>query len=317
MQELEIEKEHEIDRIWSKSAAALDILKQGNIPSDTVHSRNFEDYLKSRGFASALNDESALRTLSSVMTFPLTLGYACNLIFRGFPRRETKILVLGARAESSLPVVWWNEYMYINDRVASTVIRMNGPGLQPQKQTASNPSSSASNKTTNNTQLSWNSFQPTNHPDILQVLEDWGGGAVPTVTINHQHAPENFRLLHERADVAEMLQWADMFVLFNPGVGSEPCKTQWDPTMRLLMQTRKPIVMTAFNAIDLDKDLTALDHISAEEDTQAMGEPLEFIFAPHENPFQSLRRTIDKKAPEGSESRIVAANQYLYALQSK
>lgn len=326
LQELEIEKEHEIDKIWSKSAAAMNILKQGNSPSDLLHSRNFKDYLKARGFAAALDDESALRTLSSVMTFPLTLGYACSLIFRGFPRRETKILILGARAESSLPDVWWKEYLYLNDRVASTVIRMNGPGVQPQKHASTTASSNGDNtitKTTHvtngstNTQLPWKNFQPTNVPDLSQVLEDWGVGAVPSVTIHHEFNPESVKLLHDRADAAELLQWADLFVMFNPGVGSEPCKTQWDPTIRLLMQTRKPILFTAFNEVDLDKDLAALDRISAEEDTQDFGEPLELLFAPHENPFQSLRRTIDKKAEEGSEGRIVRANQFLYALQSK
>ena len=37
------------------------------------------------------------------------------------------------------------------------------------------------------------------------------------------------------------------------------------------MQTRKPLVFTAFNSVDLDQDLAALDRISAEEDSQDVG----------------------------------------------
>jgi len=125
----------------------LELLRAGQTPpTDYLSFRSFDDHLAKRGFSAALDPAhaSAKRTLSSVMTFPLTLvhppsikrsrsqpaahhpqthrwqGYACNHIYRDFPRLETKVLVLGARAESNLPPVWWKEYLYINDRAGAS-----------------------------------------------------------------------------------------------------------------------------------------------------------------------------------------------------
>jgi len=51
---------------------------------------------------------------------------------------------------------------------------------------------------------------------------------------------------------------------------------------------------------DLDRDLTALDRISSEEDSQDMGEPLEFIITPHENPFKVPALAFTRACPSPS-----------------
>jgi len=48
---------------------------------------------------------------------------------------------------------------------------------------------------------------------------------------------------------------------------------------------------------------------------QDLGEPIEMIFAGHENPFRSSRRTYDPKEVEGA--KVVTTNQYVYAFQAK
>ena len=101
------------------------------------------------------------------------------------------------------------------------------------------------------------------------------------------------------------------------GLGSKALRSQWDPTVRMLLETRKPIVCTAHGDTDLGNDLNYLNRISQEEDAQDMGEPIEFLIVPHLNPFRSLKRIIDKEAPEFSDDRIVTTNCYLYALRSK
>ena len=270
-----ITKEHETDKIWSKSAAALKILKQGQEPSGYLPFKNFKEHLTGRGFADALQDESAMRTLSSCLTFPLTLAYAFNLIFRDSPRHETKVLILGARAESSLPPVWWKDFLYINDRTAGTILKMNGPGLQPTK--TNSKINTTTERVVNKSQpkgdvtLNWKVFDSSTAIDMKELLEDTGKFAVPSITVSHQFTTETTKLFHDRVDAMELLRWADVFVMYNPGIGSLPCGTQWEPTIRLLMQTRKPLVFTAFNGIDLDQDLAALDRISAEEDSQDVG----------------------------------------------
>ena len=100
-------------------------------------------------------------------------------------------------------------------------------------------------------------------------------------------------------------------------MGCKQWKDKWDPTLRLLLETRKPIICTAFGDIDLGNDLNIWNKISSEEDFQDIGEPLEFIIPPHLNPFRSLRPSIDHEADKNTPGRIVIGNNYLYAVQSK
>jgi hypothetical protein len=100
-------------------------------------------------------------------------------------------------------------------------------------------------------------------------------------------------------------------------MSSKPLKDKWDPTIRLLLETRKPIVCTAHGDTDLGNDLNHLSKLSQEEDFQDLGEPVEFIFPPHLNPFRSLKRTVDKHAKVDTDGRIVTTNHYIYAFQSK
>ena len=108
----------------------------------------------------------------------------------------------------------------------------------------------------------------------------------------------------------------DLFVLFNSGLGStQSLKESWAPTLKLLFMTRKPILLTAHSAFDLKRDLARLEIITSEEDTQDLGEPIEFILNPHANPFASWKRTVDPK--EEREAQIVTTNQFIYCVQAK
>jgi hypothetical protein len=101
------------------------------------------------------------------------------------------------------------------------------------------------------------------------------------------------------------------------GLGSKPLSASWDATVRLLLETRKPLICTAHGEADLSSDLNFLNKVSGEEDSQDIGEPLEFLIPPHLNPFRSLKRVLDKKAPEFSDGRIITTNCYIYAVRSK
>ena len=211
-----ITKEHETDKIWSKSAAALKILSQGQEPNGYLPFKNFKEHLTGRGYVDALKDESAMRTLSSCLTFPLTLAYAFNLIFRDSPRHETKVLVLGARAESNLPSVWWKDFLYINDRTARAIIKMNGPGLQTN--TTKTGVKKSQTTTSGEVTLNWKVFDSSTAVDIKELLEDTGNLAVPSITVSNQYTTETTKLFHDRVDAIELLRWADVFVMYNPGI---------------------------------------------------------------------------------------------------
>jgi hypothetical protein len=130
-----------------------------------------------------------------------------------------------------------------------------------------------------------------------------------------QYVPNGKTALHDHPDCMRLLMESDLFVLFNPGFGSKPLREEWAPTMKLLLETRKPILATAHSEKDVRRDLDMLDRLSTEEDLQDLGEPLEFLIPPHENPFASTRRTYDACEEEGAQ--VVQANRFLYAFQSK
>jgi splicing suppressor protein 51 len=125
----------------------------------------------------------------------------------------------------------------------------------------------------------------------------------------------DFSKLHEHPDCTALLRWADVFVMYNPGFGNSNLQASWDPSIRLLLETRKPLVFTAYGAHDLQRDLHALDRISAEADEQELGEPIDFVIPPHENPFKTLKCTVDSRE-EGDEG-VVITNFAIYAVQAK
>lgn len=51
---------------------------------------------------------SYTRKLTNVVTFPLTLAYGMRKIFSQ-PMSQVSVLLIGARAESTLPSIWWRE----------------------------------------------------------------------------------------------------------------------------------------------------------------------------------------------------------------
>jgi splicing suppressor protein 51 len=108
---------------------------------------------------------------------------------------------------------------------------------------------------------------------------------------------------------------ADLFVLFNPGLGSHALRKSWAPSLELLLDTRKPVLCSAHGPHDLKRDLSALTQIALANDTQELGDPLDFLIAPTSNPFASLKRAVDVN--EVPAARIVRTNHSVYAFQSK
>ena len=160
----------------------------------------------------------------------------------------------------------------------------------------------------------------------------------------------DYNLLHAHPQSMQLLQWAHVFVLFNPGSGSPSLSARWDPTLRLLLETRKPVLCTAHGPHDLQRDIAALEAIAEQEDGevrrtlpttlssflflsfpfsfisclllvvrttqgQQLGDGLLMLLPPHDNPFASLRQTIDDK--EDPRSQVVTANHSIYAFCGK
>jgi hypothetical protein len=289
-----IEDEEIIDRKWAKTKKAAETLLMGkDEPKLPITATSLKDYMVARGYGPALSDESAVRTLSSVRTFPLSLAYAYRHLNQ-FSRPKVNFLIIGARGEATLPSMWWKECIYAGaGHINEVSIKMIGPSVRPKSTTGSTE------------RLEWSSF----------TADDAGQPLTPFVNIDIPgNAPS---LLHDAHDMFELLQWADIFVLFNPGLASAAHASHWGDTMRILLETRKPILCTAHGEQDALADLKYLDSISIEEDHQEIGEPLEFLIPPHENPFRTLRRTVDRREEKDGGPIIVTTNHYLYAFTAK
>ena len=99
-----------------------------------------------------------------------------------------------------------------------------------------------------------------------------------TKNISVNHIENGNRLLHDHPRAFDLMRDADAFVLFNPGFGCKHLKSSWEPTLKLLLETRKPIIATAHSHHDLSRDMTTLADWTLEEDSQDLGEPVEMIF---------------------------------------
>lgn len=301
---VEVEQHIQENKAWTASPEVKSIARFINTaPRGLVSAADMTQYIQKRGpqeLAGVLS-APAVRTLSALLTFPLTLAYGLSHIFP--PRRDlksVKILVVGARSESSLPMSWWQEMLFANTNLFSHHIRMVGPGLQQNKEINGDSSCTADIR----------ELTMTGDNEYSKFLRLTNNYSLSTAKKLH----DDFSVLHEHPEGLKLLQWADVFVLFNPGYGNDTLKALWDPTMKLLLQTRKPVLCTAFGAHDLKRDLMTLDAISSETDDQELGEPIYFLIPPHENPFKTFKCTLDPREP--GDHGIVTTNHSIYAIQA-
>lgn len=237
-----------------------------------VNSRDIVDYIHSRTDPSLTNgivatseqidnhQLAAFRVLSSLLTFPLTLAYGLNKLFASpslassYPNMMLKdgsinVLILGARAESSLPLIWWQEMLLACD-FHNVNIRMIGPELLEKRRPLHDVQSGGTDESTT----------------VRRSVSISGCGPSSLCPSSDRTA------LHLHEDLVPLLQWAHVFALFNPGYGSSPCSSSskamgdWDPTLRLLLQTRKPVLCTAYGHHDLRRGESPLHLITLNTD---------------------------------------------------
>ena len=212
--EAEIERNVEVDAKWLKSELAVHSLNLGAVePQSYKLSSDIQQYMISRGYESTDNhNESSRRVISSCLTFPLSLTYAHKTLFPAVPSK-INVLVVGARAESSLPISWWKECLFNNDNLTEMTIKMVGPGVILKPST-----SPSSEKNTESNTLEWTHLRLSDHLKDHTDSDKFKGHAHPRVTVSIPNDLEKQKLLHNSEIVMDLLQWADIFVLFNPGL---------------------------------------------------------------------------------------------------
>jgi hypothetical protein len=298
----EIQLQKSADNEWMKTKECHLLLEQFfNPPSSHLPSDSFETYLTERGFKDVLEHKTALRVLSMVLTNPLTISYALRQLLSSSGSQpllplpaitSPKVLCVGARSESNLPLVWWRESLITSPMITSLSIEMCGPEILHQR-----------------------------HDEKVSLQLPSASGPVtgPGHQSFHLHSPPmNKCHLHKHQSAHQKLLSNDIFLLFNPGYGANPLmKIQWKDTLKLLLSTKKTIICTAHSEGDLLRDLKYLDEITSEEDEEGLqlGEPIEMLLTPQRNPFRSLSLTFDQREDENCQ--IVRTNDQIYAFRMK
>lgn len=214
---------------------------------------SWSQYLLWRGFlqeesfhaASSQEQEAAMVFLSSFLTFPLTLAYYLDRlqIFAegaGLPSSSIKVCVVGAEGELDSEGRLWNELVpgqAIDDRII---------------------------KATNNPPLPM-------HPRLITVdfigttIED--RASFPPKSWSGQHGL--LELTATRGSVEDVLgvhqdaDEYDLFVAFQPGPGTNASYT-WEEGFDMIRDTGKPLLLTAHDEGDADRDAFWWQHTFGE-----------------------------------------------------
>ena len=276
----QVTEEMTLDKHWAEnylsSLSNKLLFTAESVSSESASCESMEVFMKQRSFNGWNSSPPATRMLSSLLTFPLTMAYAINKIFKN-DKKKLNVLLLGARSESSLPIRWWSECLHACS-ATELQLTMLGPGLQAA-----------------NSQLS----------TIISTKN-----CVKEIKINNL----NLCRLHDHPNSQYLISNNELIVLFNPGLGSPSQQIYWEPTLKMLLQSKKQVLCTALGEYDMNRDLNVIRRISESDDFKSLGVPIEFSIAPLINPFKSSRRIVDKN--ETKEASIVTTNHYIYAFQT-
>ncbi len=314
----------------------------------------------------------AHRSLSAALTFPLSMAYGIDAIFsansaannrscsvniNGAKTSEVgptlRVLVVGARAEASLPGLWWREalantallgrlrqttssYLHVSEAFSETFsgasleVTMVGPSIPPAKPQQTNATAAKSPDS-----------PPGGSTTRVQVAGEDKSCTSPIRTVQLLRHPIGNRLLHDIPDVDALLHNYDFIVMFHPGMGHRTLRDDWRPTVASLLASGKPVICTAHSARDLSRDLLFLSEmeecsparsavrldleilVPGRSDSMHVGwgslsglMPLTLDAAALEswrNPFCSSRRTFDTAEEAGA--KVVVTNEFIYAFK--
>jgi hypothetical protein len=249
------------------------VIKAGSIIN------TLEMYLQHRNWKipdhNASDKEAAIGLVSYPLTYPLTLGYfmtniitktnlSCSITAQyGTTTNPIRICCIGARAEATLPEPFWKELL-ISTFPLSWDITFIGPEVIPSKK------KNIQDKLVNNTddltllssvnnsdQFLRLSFHHGYFHDYITTIKKQNNSKTKTTTTANNNSSHD---LPSSTNVIISETW-DGAVLFNPGIGHPHLQKKWEGTMKLLIQSNIPLLLTAHNQVDCDRDLQALKEI--------------------------------------------------------
>jgi hypothetical protein len=267
------------DKQWIQSEEAKRLFNERPvIPTESLRVDSMIEYIKSREFL--CKSKNSTRFLSSLLTFPLTLSYG----LRNSIDHKDKIntIIVGARAESTLPVYWWKEIVFSCRQFNNLQLSMVGPHIKYDR-----------NKLQSIARYSFNIDNQQRSMNVMPCVET------------------DACYFHSHPQLTSLLTETDVFILYNPGYGSPIIMTSWYETISLLLKSNKVIIATAHSEYDLERDKLRLNELATQ-----LNLTIDMILKPHRNPFASLRQTIDENETD-NRAQIITPNGFIYAVKAK
>ncbi|KAJ4359924.1 translational activator for mitochondrial COX1 [Didymosphaeria variabile] len=279
---------------------------------------SWDTYLYTRDY-DALNKDREMRQATKLLTYPMTIASVINELspynirkggrmtpegLKSFgalrhtlhpPRTgggdtwknarlappSVRLFILGARAESSLPRDTWMQLAYLFHRVQFS-LHFIGPESMANRE---------------------NEFPlPERTPmnPFGAVVEDRISNAMKISTfVDYYHN------MHKTGHFYPYDPYFDCFVCFHPGFGNPASMHEWEETIPLLLETKVPIIATAYSPNDLQQDVEYLD--------KRYGSEMDVLLHPGENIFRSLRWDLNDMDPHD----VTCSNWGLYAFRGK
>ncbi|KAF3913968.1 hypothetical protein ABW21_db0207360 [Orbilia brochopaga] len=261
-----------------------------------INFTNWDTFLYTREFE-AVNDMRALRQVTKLLTYPITIGsiihelspYNLNnrLTYEGLKSLAAtryslhpalsggdgtlknqkqvpppmRIFVVGARGEASLPREVWAQLPFMFPRV-NFHIAFIGPEVYLRRPR----------------HLEWPP-PPRSPGNPFGTLFER-----PAPRFKISSANEYFHTLHRTGTFAPYDPYFDVFVLFHPGFSHPGSMAEWEETLPMLLETKCPIIVTGYTKEDMDNDVEWVKQT-------AKGE-FDVLMEPGENRFSSLRWNI-------------------------
>lgn len=280
-----------------------------------------------------LNDQfsAAVGLLSHPLTFPLTMArHAEHFVRRSKDitnkqtdnevRKYSRVCCIGARSECSLPDDYWREFLVVTsardsqnnlDEIKEAdkttrpsqsfewIIDFVGPDV-PKNLTSKSIFLFTDPEASLRTQYSLTMNYHTSflHDLILRRLKNIHSEDTQTTKISGVN----------RLDI--ICQYWDGFVLFNPGIGHPNLAKQWESTVKFLLRTNKPMLVTAHSQTDAARDLRVIKEKMFEERGRHFSDGYRL------NPFASRMEFIDPFATKDESVHIVWPNHSVLFLPS-
>ncbi|KAL3774356.1 hypothetical protein ACHAWO_013058 [Cyclotella atomus] len=299
-----------------------------DVDSTKHEGESLEIYLKWRGWDHNIKrvlDEhnlghehlgSAIGLASHPLTFPLTLGrHAMHFAHKQMETSRNdatgakllRICCVGARAECTLPDDYWREFLVISSMGKSTnakdsdvdvkpkfqwIIDFVGPDVPKHLQTKT-ISLSCEHHDITQKQHSLTMHYHTSflHQLVLELLKQ------------HHSKTNGTEGLSSIARLEAIRQYWEGFILFNPGIGHPNLAKSWEPTIKFLLCSKKPILLTAHSKLDAARDLKLLLHKCNEELSSHLD--LEYEL----NPYASRMEFVDPFSIDKEPVHVVRPNQ--------